>query len=106
MFRDQKCVDFKKIDAHVHQLKGSSSRYVCVCVCDFISHQWTKEPFWPNEFKLFLLGICNLFSESLVAKFEALILPHKNHLNFEVLKRFVWIIAFQIKGFDIIIQWE
>ncbi|PSR92672.1 Histidine-containing phosphotransfer protein [Actinidia chinensis var. chinensis] len=22
---DQKCVDFKKIDAHVHQLKGSSS---------------------------------------------------------------------------------
>ncbi|XP_057476891.1 histidine-containing phosphotransfer protein 1-like isoform X1 [Actinidia eriantha] len=23
---DQKCVDFKKIDAHVHQLKGSSSR--------------------------------------------------------------------------------
>lgn len=24
---DQKNVDFKKVDAHVHQLKGSSSRY-------------------------------------------------------------------------------
>lgn len=25
--RDQQTVDFKKVDAHVHQLKGSSSRY-------------------------------------------------------------------------------
>lgn len=38
-YREQKCIDFKKIDAHVHQLKGSSSRYIllrnaymCVCV--------------------------------------------------------------------------
>lgn len=27
MFRDQQNIDFKKVDAHVHQLKGSSSRY-------------------------------------------------------------------------------
>nr|KJB72519.1 hypothetical protein B456_011G182900 [Gossypium raimondii] len=27
LYRDQPNVDFKKVDAHVHQLKGSSSRY-------------------------------------------------------------------------------
>lgn len=27
LFRDQQSVDFKMVDAHVHQLKGSSSRY-------------------------------------------------------------------------------
>ena len=26
--RDQKIVDFKNVDSHVHQLKGSSSRYI------------------------------------------------------------------------------
>jgi len=27
MCRDQQSVDFKKVDAHVHQFKGSSARY-------------------------------------------------------------------------------
>ncbi|RWW04948.1 hypothetical protein BHE74_00031933 [Ensete ventricosum] len=26
--RDQQVVDFKKVDAHVHQLKGSSARFL------------------------------------------------------------------------------
>jgi hypothetical protein len=26
-FREQQIVDFKQVDSHVHQLKGSSSRY-------------------------------------------------------------------------------
>lgn len=27
MCREQQSVDFKKVDAHVHQFKGSSARY-------------------------------------------------------------------------------
>lgn len=31
LFREQPCVDFKQVDSHVHQLKGSSSRYLQFC---------------------------------------------------------------------------
>ncbi|KAG6536255.1 hypothetical protein ZIOFF_001306 [Zingiber officinale] len=41
---DQKTVDFKKVDAHVHQLKGSSARVKNVCMafrnyCEEMDHE-------------------------------------------------------------------
>ncbi|KAH9730103.1 Histidine-containing phosphotransfer protein 5 [Citrus sinensis] len=36
---EQPCVDFKQVDSHVHQLKGSSSR--CMRCLQQVSHEYT-----------------------------------------------------------------
>ena len=35
LYRDQQSVDFKRVDAHVHQLKGSSARYTLIFLAQF-----------------------------------------------------------------------
>ena len=38
--REQQSVDYRKIDAHVHQLKGSSSRYIFASSLYISNHKW------------------------------------------------------------------
>jgi hypothetical protein len=43
--RDQKPVNFKKVDAHVHQFKGSSSRWWLHSLCAQVSPHQTRQPY-------------------------------------------------------------